>query len=132
MSRYRRIDGKVHPHFYKSRIYNYGFEGNKYEAKEIGKAFLKLADSPNGFIAMSLNNLDKTSLSSELYRKTEKIIIENLRKDKELFLKVEFGRIVNILEARLKREQNKGRYLRLPRIRRFRRFKTWKPVYENL
>jgi len=105
MGKYRHKSGRVTPHFFKSRIYNYGFKGNKYEAREVGKAFLKLADGPNDWIAMSLENLNKTSLSGELYRKTSEMIVENLNNGKELFLKVCFGKIVNILEVRIEKEK---------------------------
>ena len=115
MSKSRKIEGKVHSHFL-TRIKNYNFPGSSDEAKKIGKAFFKLADGPNDWVAVSIKNLDRTSLSSELYRKTEKMIVENQKKDKELFIKVQFGRIVNILEARLEKKQKQevpGIYIHL-------------------
>jgi hypothetical protein len=114
MGRYPRRIGKVDPHFFKSRIYNYGFKGSENEAKKVGMAFVKLADSPNEWIAMSLDNLNKTALSGALYRKTKEMIVENLNNGRELFLRVCLGRIVNILEARVERKKERqGRYLRL-------------------
>lgn len=102
--------GKIADHFCQ-RLIQSGFEGSEGEAKKVGVAILSLAESSDDRVAISIENLLKlkTKLNGELARKTERFILENRRKGKEMFAEISQGEAVNVKELII----DKGLYLHL-------------------